>query len=241
VSAALSQAAGLGVALAFFAQIQLGFDVSPVVGALGASVLTTFVLSRRARVRVARETLVGIVFIAASAFAVLAGDRIAQEAHDVAAILFGTAVLVRPIDLVLVGGGTAVALGGVLAFGRALAFAGFDPDGARVQGVKVGVLEAAFWTVFALEVSVATRALGSLPVFAFAVLPATCGLLLARRLGIVIVISVGVGALCGAAGYVAAFFLSLPVGASQAALSVLFALAAFIAARLRTYTGDRSH
>lgn len=233
VTAALSQAAGLGVAFAFYAEIQLGFSFSPVLGALVASMVTIQLVATRPRVRIAPETLVGFAFVAAASLAVLVGDRIAQEAHDIAAILFGTAVLVRPLDLALLAGGTTLSFGVLAALGRGLTFCGFDPEGARVQGLPVRAIEGGFWTLFALEVSLATRALGSLPVFAFAVLPATAGLLLANQLRTALLLAVLLGAASGALGYLVAFLLSLPVGASQAALSVVFASAAYLWARLR--------
>ncbi|HWA72523.1 MAG TPA: metal ABC transporter permease [Polyangiaceae bacterium] len=235
MTAALSQAAGLGVAFAFYAEIHLGFSFSPVFGALLASVATTQLVGSRPRARLAPETLVGFAFVAASALAVLLGDRIAQEAHDIAAILFGTAVLVRPLDLWLLAGGTALTFLTLSLLGRGLVFSGFDPEGARVHGLPVRAIEGGFWTLFALEVSLATRALGSLPVFAFSVLPAAAGLLLANRLRSVVVVAVGLGVAAGGLGYVAAFLFSLPVGASQATLCAVFASAAYAWARLRRY------
>jgi zinc transport system permease protein len=235
VTATLTQAAGLGVALAFYAEIHLGFGLPPTAGALIAGALGTLLVGARPPAHTARETLVGFAFIATSALAVMVGDRIAQEAHDIAAILFGTGVLVRPLDLWLVLGATLLSLVTVLALGRALTFTGFDVEAARVQGLPVRAVETAFWLVFAFEVSVATRALGSLPVFAFAVLPAAAaaGLALAQRLRGALFIAVVGGALAGGLGYVLAFFRELPVGACQAALAAGMALIAYAVARLR--------
>jgi zinc transport system permease protein len=174
---------------------------------------------------------VGFAFVAASAAAVLVGDCISQEAHDIAAILFGTAVLVRPLDLALVCAGTGASFAVLLWFARALTFTGFDPEGARVQGLPVRRLEGMFWALFAVEVSVATRALGSLPVFAFAVLPAAAGLMLANQLWVALGCAVLFGTLSAALGYLGAFLFSLPVGASQAAVAGLFLLPAWLVAR----------
>lgn len=233
VTAALSQAAGLGVALAFYVEIHLGLGLSPVLSALAMSALAILVVGVRTPARISRETLVGFVFVGASALAVLVGDRIAQEAHDVAAILFGTAVLVRPVDLALLVVGALLAFAALLVLGRALTFSGLDPDGARVQGLPVRAIETAFWAVFALEVSFATRALGSLPVFAFAVLPAAAGLVLANRVGTALLVAALTGGLSGGLGYLAAFLGELPVGAAQAATAMLLALIAYMISRLR--------
>ncbi|HYO93398.1 MAG TPA: metal ABC transporter permease [Polyangiaceae bacterium] len=235
VTAALSQAAGLGVALAFYLSIHHALELPPVVGALLASVAATLLVGLRSSPRIGRETQVAIVFVGASALAVLVGDRFAQEAHDIAAILFGTAVLVRSADLWMVFGSAVLALGTLLVLGRALTFTGFDPDGARVQGLPVRSIEAVFWGVFALHVAVAARALGSLPVFALAVLPAATGLLLAPGLRAVLAVAIGVGAFAGGAGYLLAFLYELPVGTAQALVAAFCVLVAFGVERARRH------
>lgn len=233
LTAALSQAAGLGVALAFFCEIHLGFGVSPLIGALTMSALVTVLVGARTPARLSREAMVGFVFVFASALAVLIGDRIAQEAHDVAAILFGTAVLVRPSDLALLAAGAALSIGALVVIARPLTFTGLDPDGARVHGLPVRGIEIGFWSLFALEVSLATRALGSLPVFAFAVLPAATGLMLANRIRTAVAVAGVTGALSGGFGYLLAFSKELPVGAAQASTAAAFALVAFAISRIK--------
>ena len=233
VTATLTQAAGLGVALAFFLEIHYGLAVPPVLGALVASIVFTGLAGARSSKRLSRETAIGFTFVAASALAVLVGDCITQEAHDIAAILFGTAVLVRPLDLALVAGTSAVSLLSLFWLGRALTFTGFDPEGAQIQGLPVRALEIGFWSLFAIEVSVATRALGSLPVFAFSVIPAAAGLVLANQVRAAIGLSVLFGMVAAALGYVFAFMFSLPVGASQAAIAAVLLLAALGFSRLR--------
>lgn len=234
LTAALTQASGLGVALGFFMGIQWGLELPPVVAAVGTALAAGALLSMDAtRVRLSAESLLAFVWLACSAGAILVGDRITQEAHDIAAILFGTAVLVRPEDLAqvaLVGG---LALAGALAFQRALVFAGFDRDGARVQGLPVRMLELGLMATITVTVAVATRALGALPVFAFSVLPGMAALMATRRLEQAFPLALLLGALSGGLGYLAAFFLGFPVGASQAGVAGLFVLLAWPLGLLR--------
>lgn len=233
VTAAVSQAAGLGVALAFLLEITLQKHVSPVLGALVASLCVTALLTlRMERLRLPRETLIGLVYLAASAGAVLVGDRIAQESHDIAGILFGTAVLVRPEDFALVLGTGLLTLVVTIVCYRGLLFAGFDPEGARVHGLPVRALDLLLWVLVALEVSVTTRAIGALPVFAFAVLPAMAALALSERVQRALVLAALLGGAAGGLGYLFAFFYEFPVGASQALLATAFLLASLPVARL---------
>ena len=233
VTAAISQSAALGVALALLFEVQASLSVPPVAGAIVLALLTTAVLAARPeRVHLPRETALGFAYVAASAAALLAGDRITQEAHDISAILFGTAVLVRPLDLGLVAAiGIAVVLALFLSY-RGLVFAGFDAEGARVHGLPVQGLELLLWVLVALEVAVTTRALGALPVFALAVLPAMAALGLVERLKSAFFVAAVCGGAAGALGYLFAFFFEFPVGASQAAVATLLFLGALGLARV---------
>jgi zinc transport system permease protein len=225
VTAAVSQAAALGVALAFFLEIHLALHVPPVLLALALALASSSILALpMPRLRFTREAALGLAFVMASAAALLVGDRIAQEAHDISAILFGTAVLVRPQDLTLVAVVGALVVATVIFCYRGLEFAGFDAEGARVHRLPVRALELLLWALVALEVSVSTRALGALPVFALALVPAMAALSLVNRLPTTLVLSALFGALSGGLGYLFAFFLSFPVGASQATVAVMLLL-----------------
>jgi zinc transport system permease protein len=218
VTAAVSQAAGLGVALAFFFDIQFGLALPPVAGAIALALLCTAVFALPIdRLPISRESVLGVIYLVTWAGSVMVGDRIAQEAHDIAAILFGTAVLVQPADLWALCAVAVLTLFVHVWWQRGIVFAIFDAEGARVQGLPVRAVELSSWLLTALSVSVATRALGVLPVFAFAVLPAASGLMLARRLRWVLCWAAVGGALAGGGGYLIAFFYEFPVGASQAA------------------------
>ncbi|MCC7538249.1 MAG: metal ABC transporter permease [Deltaproteobacteria bacterium] len=232
VTAALSQAAGLGVAVSFYCAIHLGLDVPPIVGAIVTSLLVTVALAGKPEwLGLSRESVLGLAYLAGGALAVAVGDRIAQEAHDIASILFGTAVLVRPLDLTLLLGASAVVAVVLIVGHRGFVAASFDPDGARVRRVPVAALDLTLWFLVALEVSVATRALGVLPVFGFSVLPAMGALMSGVRMSRTLVLASILGAASGGLGYVAAFFFSFPVGASQTLAAGLL-LVPFAIARL---------
>lgn len=225
VTAAISQAAGLGLALTFFVDIHMGQDIHPVVGAVIMALGITVVFAIPPdRLRLSRESILGLAYITCWAAAVLVGDRIAQEAHEISAILFGSAVLVSESDLYLVAGVGAFVLLIYVVGHRGFVFAAFDRESARVQGMPVRALDLASWVLVALAVSVSTRALGVLPVFAFAVLPAMGALMLSNRLRWVLPMAAIMGAFSGGLGYLFAFFLEFPVGASQTAVAFLLFL-----------------
>ncbi len=241
VSAAVTHAAGLGVALAFYAQIHVGLHVDPVLGATGLALLATLVLMvEPTRLRLTRESLLGLAFAFAGGAAVLVGDRIAQEAHDIQGILFGTAVLVEPLHLYMVAGvGSAILLIHLWWF-RGLTFASFDRTGAMVQGLPVRMLDAVLMVSIGLMVGVSARALGALPVFAFSTLSAIAALMLDLRLPWTFLLATLVGGLSGVGGYFFAYFYEFPVGGSQTVLASAMVVLAFLARGVRQLVTRRS-
>lgn len=231
VTAAISQAAALGVACGFLLAIETGIEAPPVLIAFGFAVLAALALAFPAPSGLPREAPIGFVYLTCSALALIVGSSISQEAHDIGALLYGSAVLVRHVDFISVIVLSSVVIVSLLMLTRGLAFAGFDPDAARVQGLPVRLLETTLWLLVAAEVAVTTRALGALPVFAFAVLPAFGALRLARRLPHALALAATMGAVSGAAGYLLAFLLQWPVGAAQAAVAASIAIAAVTVSR----------
>lgn len=244
-SSAIAQAAALGVALSFWVPAFLdptGHAAShasdptahivplvyePVLWALAASLIATLAfIANPVRLHLTRESVLGVVFLLGGAGTVLVGDRIKQESNDLAAILFGSAVVVQRTDLVLIAAATLVLVGIHVWRMRALVFAAYDPVGARVQGLPVGALNTFVFVAVGVAVALCTRALGALPVFAFSVLPAMAALTLTHRLPWVFALAALLGALSGGGGYLVSFRGDLPVGATQTAVTLtLFLLA----------------
>lgn len=238
-SSAIAQAAALGVALSFWVPAALDpvghaarhaadpaahivpLLFEPVLWALGASLLATFAfIANPVKLHLTRESVLGVVFLVGATGSVIIGDRITQEAHDLAAILFGSAVVVQRSDLVLVSLATVVVLATHLALWRPLIFVAYDPIGARVQGLPVRALNLFVFVAVGIAVALGTRALGALPVFAFSVLPAMAALALTSNLAVAFGLATVIGALAGGAGYVVSFRGELPVGATQSAVAL---------------------
>jgi zinc transport system permease protein len=241
LSAALTQAAGLGVAGSFYAQLHLGATgllAAPMAGATAATLLATALL---ASVRgPGRDRALGIAYLVGAAGTVAVGTRIAQEVQDIHGLLFGSAVVVLPGDLALLGW-VAGAIGLVHLLGvRGFVQASFDRDGAAVRGLPVRTLEVSLLVSVAVAISVCTRVLGALPVFAFSVLPAAAAIRLAPNVPRALWGAAALGAAAGFGGYVVAYLARLPVGAAQALVAAGLVALAEGAVRLRARGPRRS-
>jgi zinc transport system permease protein len=228
VSAAVTQGAGLGVALAFYAGIHWGVAFDPGHGAVILSLVVAWlVVMDPRRTGLSREAVLGLAFALTGGAAVVVGSRITQEAHDIQAILFGIGVLVAPEDLRNIEIATTAVMALQLWWFRGISFASFDPVAARVQGLPVRLLDAALLISIGVMIGVAARALGSLPVFALSTMPGAAALLLGRgRLALTFALAAALGSAAGAGGYVLAFFYDLPVGGAQTLVAVTMAVVA---------------
>ena len=219
LSAAVSQAAGLGVALAFLLQAQLGLSASVASPTLGAAIFTiavTFlVASDRGGGTLRRDSLLGFAYLVGAAGMLAVAKHIRQELHDISSLLFGSAVAVLPDDFHVVVWMTAVLLVVHLLGWRGFGAVSFDKAGAKVRGMPVRLLEIVLFVTLALAISVATRVIGALPTFAFSVLPAMAAVRVSPNVQVSLVVAGLVGAATGFAGYLAAYMWRLPVGTSQ--------------------------
>lgn len=230
LSAAVSQAAGLGVALSFYAKAHLGLVgilASPTLGAAALTLLAVALIVRGGRDAPARrDGLLGVVWLLGAAGTLAVGTRIVQDLADIDALLFGTAVAVVPEDVTLVAW-TAIIIGGLHLWGhRGFSAVSFDPDGARVRGLPARALDWTLFATLAVAVSVCTRVVGALPTFAFSVLPALAAVRLASNVPRALVLATALGIVCGFGGYLLASLYDLPVGAAQTLLGLAVAAAA---------------
>lgn len=228
VGAAVSQSAGLGVVLALLAPHVIGLEPSPlvtglVVGTLSASL---FGLSRRGG-RVGVESSIALAYVVAAATALLLGTFLTHQYEEVHSILFGDAVSAPTEELWALGITTGLLVLLHLAFGRQFLFVSFDPETATAMGLKASRYNAVLYFSVGLAISVATRALGALPVFALTVIPASGGLLLSDRLGAVFAYAVGAAVASAWLGYYLSFVWSLPTGATIVAAAALALLPGF--------------
>lgn len=232
--AALSQISGLGVVFAFMLVIWIpGIgdtwmgrpDFVTTVITLGAALLLGWLPEPR---HLSRESIIGVAYIAASAFVIMVGDRIPQEAHDIKDILFGNAVVVAPEQMY-----GALVVAAVVLLVHAVMFrpfllASFDSDTAMAHGVPVRFVDGILFLTMGLTISVGTKTIGAMPVFAFSVIPAAAALKMFQNTHRIFFGAGLIGAGSAFLGYFLSFVWSFPTGACMVAVSSLFFVLAVI-------------
>ncbi|HUT76720.1 MAG TPA: metal ABC transporter permease [Polyangia bacterium] len=177
--------------------------------------------------------MIGIAYALASALVIGISSHLPQEAHEIEDVLFGNAVAVER-DRMWLAVGVAAGLVGLHALlWRPFLLTAHDPEAAAAHGVPVRLLEAVLFLSLGLGIAVATRTIGALPVFAYAVLPPAAGLMAFGDVRAAMAFA-AVGA-AGAAffGYWASFAWNLPTGACSVVASGALLVPAAVIRALR--------
>lgn len=229
IDLALAQCAALGATVAFM-QGHLPQSVGAYAWSLGFAWAAALMLSliRYAPARIPAEALVGVLYVAAAAAALLLIEKAPQGAEHLKQILTGSVLTVSSDELVRVAP-LYVAIG--FALWLATRRGWFQRTG--VAGWLADLL---FYAAFGLVVTSSVALAGVLLVFSFLIIPALIGLLWARTTGRQLLVGCGVGGLAAAAGLLASYTFDTSTGATMVCT---FALALGIALLLRSLADAR--
>lgn len=185
----------------------------------------------RDRTRLGSDTVIGVFFAVTMALAVLIISFIPPDrsAVDIYSLLFGSILAVSRADLLVITAVAVLATTALCLLWPRLAYATFDSELARTDGVPVRLLEYALFVLSAAIVVVSAQVVGVVLMAAYLIIPAAAGRLLARSLAGMTGWAITFGLLSTAAGLVLSFVIDVPSGSviilSQA---VIFAVAALL-------------
>jgi zinc/manganese transport system permease protein len=233
VDLSLAQMAALGSSVAILAGSQpdsptallyaLGFTT------LGAAV---FALTRSGEKGVVlQEAIIGIVYVMASAAAILVADRTPRGGEAIKDILVGSLLWVTwPTILRLAAIYAVVGLFHWVLRQRFLTIS-FAPESAVARGWRIRWWDFLFYLSFGLVITFSVPIAGVLLVFSFLVVPAAIAFQFTRRQGMLAALSWIAGALASAAGLWVSFHYDLPTGPVVVCMFGLLLLLAYLLRR----------
>jgi ABC-type Mn2+/Zn2+ transport system permease subunit len=205
-----------GIALAYVVggDLMLGAALGAVVMVGGVSVVT-------ARSRIGEDTAIGLLFVGMLALGVAIISARGAYAGDLTTILFGDPIGVRPGTLRVLAAATVVTVVVTVVGYRPFLALTYDRAKAHTLGLRPGVAHVAMLGLVALVVVTSFRSVGTLLVFAFLVAPPATAVLVARRVPVVMAVSVAVGSLAVLVGLLLSYHLATATAATIAGVSVL--------------------
>ncbi len=148
--------------------------------------------------------------------------------------LFGSILAVGPESLWIIAGIVVLVVPILITLRRPLIFATFDPDGARVSGIRVDALLTLYHVLLALVVVASLKVVGIILVNALLVIPAATAKLLARSLKQMFLYAPLLGTGSVLVGLFASYRFDLPSGPAIAVVGGLGFLAAWANAAVRS-------
>ncbi len=222
-SAAIAQVSTAGMALAFLLGLNPTF-ISLVVTMLA---VVLFAL-RPSSEKIPPDSLLGISYIGAFAIGILFIAKTAQGAEELQHLLQGNILTITPGQIYLLLG-TFVAVSIIhLLFYKQFIFIAYDPAMAQTQGYHVTVWNLLNYFTLGLVISLGIKVSGVLLVFAFLVMPAVTGLILARKMSQVFSIAIVASLVAVISGLYVSFRLDLPSGPSIVAVMLVLLLIALL-------------
>jgi ABC-type Mn2+/Zn2+ transport system permease subunit len=177
VGATLAEISSVGIALG----ILTGWSPNALSLACTFGGVLFFAHARTAS-RLPRDAVLGIAFTVSAAVAVLLVAHTATGNEEVVHLLQGNLLALTAAEAERL----AVVFGGILTVHVALfkefLYVSFDPDMAATQGYRTERWNLTFYVLLGLAIALAIKAIGILLMFAFLVIPAALGLLVARGL-----------------------------------------------------------
>ena len=216
--------------------------ISPFYAAVPTGILIALSMGSVARrTGVSEDTSIGIIFAGMFALGLVmlsSADNINVNIED---LLLGQVLGVSQTDVYVSLGLAAVVLLGLYAFHRQLVYTTFDPVGAKVVGIKTGLVEYVLLALLALVIVIGIQAAGIVLVMAMLITPAATAYLLAKRFVGVMTIGALIGAISAVVGLYLSFYADMPSGPAMALVATAaFGIAAVWKNAWRAPSADRS-
>lgn len=216
VDLALAQVATLGTCVAllmgYHFDDRFTFWISLGVTFVGAAFFSWSRSTRKSDVP--QEAIIGITFVVAAAGVILLLSRVAGGKEELEHLLTGDILNVTRSEVwqrAALFAALGMFYGG---FHRKFALISSDAAQAFAQGMRVRLWDFLFYAAFAIVVVSFVRIAGVLLTFAYLIVPAVCGVMLARRWIHQLVIGWAAAAVASLFGLWASYRLDLPTGAA---------------------------
>lgn len=196
---------------------------------LGTAVLASLgigAVSRGARLK--EDTAIGIIFAGMFALGIALVSTMRSYAVDLSHLLFGNVLGVTPADLWRVGLFSALVVVVLLVLYKEFLVLSFDPILAATLRMPVTLLHHVMLLLLAVAVVVSMQTVGVALMIAMLVTPAATALLLTRRLGRMMLLSAGLGAVSGVTGLYLSYYVNMAPGPAVVLVATAWFILAFL-------------
>ena len=215
----LGDALAHGVIPGIALEVLLG--VSPILGAFGAAIVMSGLISVVSNRTVVREdTAIGLLFVGMLSLGIVIVSQARSFSTEVTALLFGDVLGVSSADIRSQVIATAIVAVTTIIFYRPFLALTFNRDKAQTLGMRPKLAQTVLLGLLALSIVASFQAIGTLLVFGLLVGPPATASLMVRRVPAIMFVSMLWGALAVFAGLLVSFHYGTAGGATIAGFSV---------------------
>lgn len=212
----LSEVATCGVAASFL------LGIPPFAGSLVLVLAAVSLLAMPfEKQRIPRDTLMGILFIAAGALSVLLVSKSGPGLMEIEAVLYGDLILASRKELFLLLATLVPALLVFLLAFRPILYSFLDREAAKVFGIRTWIWESLYFVMLGLVISATSQIAGALLVFCYLVVCPATALVLSKRMAIVMATAPLFAMTTTFAGMVISFNYDLPTNQTICLISCI--------------------
>ncbi len=183
------------------------------------------------------DASIGVLFVGflALAVVVMSAQR-GRGSGDLTRFLFGSINAVDAADLRTLVVVAAISVGGVVVLHRALLVGTFDATQARLLGFRPQLTHFTLLVLLALSIVASFETVGSLLVFAFLIAPPATASLIVRRVPLIMLAAVAIGAVSAVIGLLISYHHATATGATMALVTVVVFVVALAGGHLTRAT-----
>ena len=252
LGATLTQVSIAGVAFAFIHLLNLEEILNSITGitfnensffhhfehtffSLLFSVIAVLIFSQSYRQKLlTRDSLLGIIFVTAIALRIIFIQQSATaEISEIESILKGDILFIGSQEFFTLLILFVIIVAIFSLFYKQLKFVTFDADTAKAHGLNARLWLMLFYLTVGIGISIATRYVGDVFTFAYLIIPATTGIIVSKKVSLVFIFAVLVGAILPPISLFLAFKLDISSGPTAVVLAVISFLVIYIFKKLK--------
>ena len=180
-----------------------------------------------------QDGLLGIIFVIAIALRIIFIQKSpVAEVSEIESILKGDILFIGQTQFYTLLGITAITFLVFIIFQKQLKFVTFDADTAMAHGINSRFWLLVFYLFVGMGISLTTRFVGDVFVFAFLIIPSSIGILIGKKISQVFLVSVLIGAIIPPISLYFAFIFDFSSGPTAVVLVFTIFLITFISKKI---------
>ena len=231
-----------GIAHAAFAGVALAFllNVNPyLIAVMFALLVVIFIQFIKEKADIHYDISIGIVFTFEMALAIVFISLMQDYRPELYTFLFGNVLTVTASDLIGIAVVSVLVISLFVLFYRYFAMIIFDEEIARNEGINVRLFNNIFLILIALNIVFSIKAVGTILIFAYLLIPPTIAYQMTHDLKKMILLTMVISIIASIVGFVFSFMFNIPSGSTVVITMTAMLFLAMIFFKKRTVCKEK--